>query len=299
MISNDQLARFEEQGYVIIDSPFTDAELDRAEAAWDRLHDPPGRPPHNEPDFLDLFQHPFFEEVAKRMLRASTVYMWHGLIAQERMPSDPPHPEPGAEWKRGCHIDVQATWEGFTATPRRTKAEIWLWLNDAPANRGAMRYLPGSHRSVMQIWSRILTPEHKAMLPRGHGVAPQIAPETRWFPEHVPDGDGAPWVEREPAAMVARRGQALAFTSAGLHSAWHNEDTVPRKAMATGWIARGVRAGIPAHHYEGVFRNHAEMHKLLRPERAHIVPEHPDFFFESPYTDKWPEMFHPDHAVET
>ena len=295
MITQAELDQFEEQGAVLLDTPFTTEQLDRAEAAWDRLLEEPGAiQVYEEPDFLDVFQHPFFEEVAKQMLRAEAVHLW-SLIPQDRMPTEPPYLDPKAEWKRGCHIDIQNTWEDFIATPRRTRLDIWLWLNDVPAHRGAMRILPGSHRSVMEIWSRILTPEHKAKLPRGHGLAPQVAPETKWFPEHVPDGEGPPWVERQPEAAVARRGQALAFSGTILHSAWHNEDAVPRKAMLTGWVAAGVPVGQPTHQHEGTLKNHPKIHRHLRPDRAHLVPEHPDCFFESPYADKWPEIFHPDH----
>ena len=37
MITDAQLTQYEEQGAVNIDSPFSEEQLDRAEAAWDRL----------------------------------------------------------------------------------------------------------------------------------------------------------------------------------------------------------------------------------------------------------------------
>jgi hypothetical protein len=52
------------------------------------------------------------------------------------------------------------------------RAELWFWVNVVPENRGAMRILPGSHRPIMEYWDRTLTPEHKAMLPRVHGLRP-------------------------------------------------------------------------------------------------------------------------------
>ena len=33
--------------------------------------------------------------------------------------------------------------------------------------------------------------------------------------------------------------------SSGLHSAWQNEDRVPRKAMLSPWVAEGVPCGLP------------------------------------------------------
>ena len=48
-----------------------------------------------------------------------------------------------AEWDSGCHIDWQITESDFLATPRRDLLNIWLWINDVPAHRAAMRILPG------------------------------------------------------------------------------------------------------------------------------------------------------------
>ncbi|MCE2441306.1 MAG: hypothetical protein J4F39_18020, partial [Candidatus Latescibacteria bacterium] len=58
-LTEAELRQYEELGAVTIDSPFTTEELDRAEAAWDRLTES-GRPHYEEPDYLDVFQHPFF-----------------------------------------------------------------------------------------------------------------------------------------------------------------------------------------------------------------------------------------------
>ena len=166
-----ELRKYEKEGAVIIDSPFTTEELDRAESAWDRLKES-GRPPYEDPDYVDVVQHPYFEEVAKKLLRADAVHLWWGLSPHERAPAKAPFASPGDQWTSGCHIDIQATWEDFMATPRRMRAELWFWVNDVPEHRGAMRILEGSHRPIMQHFSRVLTPEHKAMLPRVHGLRP-------------------------------------------------------------------------------------------------------------------------------
>ena len=59
MITDAQLTQYEEQGAVTIDSPFSEEQLDRAEAAWDRLK-ASGDPPYENPDYIDVVQHPFF-----------------------------------------------------------------------------------------------------------------------------------------------------------------------------------------------------------------------------------------------
>jgi len=101
---------------VTIDSPFTTEQLDRAEAAWDRLKQNGGEP-YEEPGYVDVIQHPYFEEVAKKLLRANAVHLWWGLAPHERAPTNPPYTNSRDQWARGCHVDIQATLEDFEAPP--------------------------------------------------------------------------------------------------------------------------------------------------------------------------------------
>ena len=86
------------------------------------------------------------------------------------------------------------------------------------------------------------------MLPRVHGLRPAAGAardrgvaETAW-PERLPPAPAGQklWVEQEPVPMTARRGQVLILCSSCLHSAWHNKDMVPRKAMGSSWAAATV-----------------------------------------------------------
>lgn len=290
-LTEEQLAQYERDGAVTIDTPFTEAELDRAEAAWDRIKQS-GNPPYEDPDYIEVMQHPYFEELAKDVLRAQGVHLWWGLAPHERGPASKPTDDPRQQWATGCHTDIQATWEDFTATPRRMRAELWFWLNDVPEDRGAMRILPGSHRPIMEYWSQVLTPQHKAMLPRVHGLRPApVSEKVPAYPEHVPDLADTPWVDHEPTPAVARRGQVLILCSSGLHSAWQNEDSVPRKAMGTAWVAEGVNCGLPKNQREALMDFFPKLRSKLDPARAHIVPEDFDWLFESDYEPKWPETF--------
>lgn len=294
-LTDANLAEYESQGAVTIDTPFTTEELDRAEAAWDRLK-ASGAPSYDDPDYVNTVQHPYFEEVAKKLLRAQAVQLWWGLAPHDRAPAPAPHGSTAEQWARGCHTDIQATWEDFNATPRRMRAELWLWLNDVPVNRGAMRILPGSHRPIMEYWSRVLTAEHKAELPRVHGLRPQpVTDKSPAFPEHVPDLTDTPWVEHEPKAFTAKRGQILILCSSSLHSAWQNEDTESRKAMGTAWVANGVRCGLPKNQRDGVVAFFPKLRARLNPERRHIVPEDFDWVIESGYEPRWEETFLPGH----
>jgi hypothetical protein len=298
MITDDQLAEFETQGAVTIDGPFTDEEIDRAEAAWDRIQ-ADGRPAYEEPAYVDVLQHPGLEALACKVLRARAAHLWWGLKPHNRGPVEPPWDSAREQWSKGCHTDIQVTWSDFTATPRRTRAELWLWLNDVPEDRGAMRILPGSHRPIMEWWDSVLTQEHKAQLPRVHGQRPSpVSPKAPAFPEHVPDLTDTPWIEQEPVPYTARRGQVLVLCSAALHSAWQNQDDVPRKSMPTSWIAGGVRGGLPANQRDDVLSFFPELRARLLPERAHIVPDDFDWLFESGYDPTWPELAARDGATD-
>ena len=287
------LETYERDGAVIIDTPFTEEELDRAEAAWDRIKES-GCAPYEDPGYIEVISHPYFEAVAKKVLRADSVHLWWGLSPHERAPSQAPFADYGEQWKNGSHIDIQATWEDFQATPRRMRAELWFWVNEVPRERGAMRILPGSHKPIMEHWSKILTPEHKAELPRVHGIRPVPGENHPAYPEYLPDLTDTPWLEQEPVPAVCRRGQVLVLCSGGLHSAWQNEDTVPRKGMGNSWVASGVSVGLPKNQRDGVMDYFPKLREKLPEDRKHIVPEDFDWIFESDYDPKWPEMFMPE-----
>ena len=126
-----------------------------------------------------------------------------GLGAHDRPPTALPeggYPSWQQEWAAGCHTDVQLTRSDWDATPRRNRmevraslqwlgfrrtrywhgcrypaltwcsprvrlcaAQIWLWLTDVPADRGAMRIIPGSMNHIM-VTERT-TKAHQSLLP--------------------------------------------------------------------------------------------------------------------------------------
>ena len=159
MITDEQVAAYERDGAVIIDGPFINQPdyLDYLEAGWDALHEPAGvktvdgesvglrrtaQEAYDEQAYVDCISNPWFEGVAKRVLRAEEVGLFWGLVGSS-LHARPPHQgeflSAEEQWARGLHIDIQATLEDFEATPRRARVELWHWVSDVPEHRGAMR----------------------------------------------------------------------------------------------------------------------------------------------------------------
>ena len=213
MLTPAQLEAYERDGAVTIDGPLSTAELDAAEAAWDRLQ-VTGDEPYTEPAYLSTIAHPWFEAAAQQLLRASQVHLWWGLSPHSRPPRcvlcglgsvpgdlraaqsvSSSHPvvhsdcltprrvapsltpqrlcgpeargvrthaichcltlreysqhiacKPRSQmWAEGCHIDIQATTSDWEATPRRTRVELWHWLNDVPIVKRYAKIVAHSH----------------------------------------------------------------------------------------------------------------------------------------------------------
>lgn len=241
-LSAVQVASFERDGVVTVDTPFTPEQIDAAEEAWDWLSPGEDSDPANpagvsrertdSPAFIATVSHPYLENAAKQLLRSRFVQLQE-TFPHERGPSAPPAegeqwPSWSELWSSGAHVDVQMTASDFDATPRREQLVMWLWLTEVTAENGAMRVLMGSHRPIQRHWERVLKPERLRILPRTHGLTPCPKPGGRTSgsrgTEGIPELSDTPWFEQRPTPQVARRGQMLIMTGSVLHctKAMHN-----------------------------------------------------------------------------
>jgi hypothetical protein len=257
MLGHQQLEAFEGDGFLLLESPLTPEQLDRAEDAFDRLivvrqvrsrasatdHPPSSRAYRSEvhafrnqdpaldlsaalavdEPFVELISHPWFEEVAKQLLRSDRVRLVELGPSQFRPGAGPAARRSAAEdrewWRKGAHIDLQVTTSDFNATPRRDILALWFWVGDVTTDMGAMRILPGSHRRINEHWETTLSPHHKAQLPRVHGVRPRPAETHNTYPEYLPEPHDFQYTECEPVPVAVKRGTAQFFTQSMLHSA--------------------------------------------------------------------------------
>jgi len=261
MITEQEIQQFSEMGAVTIDTPLTQQQLSAASAVFDRLlpfSEPEvGEEPRYrvsttctfyDPELLDIIQHPFFEQVAKRVLRADEIHFFQTAIVTT-------YPSPNTPFSFYQHVDVQYSLSNLDATPRYMVCTFFVWIDDVTAQRAPLMYRPGSHRLIAKY--RENQPEQKGSTPLVGGVML----------------DGLPALDyTEAIPVVARAGQATVLTTAMVHGASTNVDTVPRKAMVITFTAAGVEIGLPQNQAETKRAYDRKLKTLLRPERAHIVP---------------------------
>ena len=257
MITEQEIQQFSDLGAVTIDTPLTQQQLTAASAVFDRLLPGPGEKPRYrvsttctfyDPELLDIIQHPFFEEVAKRVLRADEVRFFQTAIVTT-------YPASNTPFSFDQHVDVQYCLSDLDATPRRMVCSYFLWIEDVTEKRAPLMYRPGSHRLIAK--ERESQPELKGGAAHVEGVSLARLPQLDYA---------------DPSPVVARAGQATVLTTAMVHGASINVDTLPRKAMVITFTAEGVEIGLPQNQADVKRDYDRELKKRLRPERAHIVP---------------------------
>lgn len=210
--ADEQVARFEEDGYLIIENAVPYETIERVRAAADRIVDegePAGRwigKPETAPRrveyrglfrlddaFMELLAPPTVFPLAVRILGPNIHMMSSQLVYQH--PGQPPQADNG-----GWHRDLIGSSEdlGYDATPRMAlRVGYYLTDVDEPGS-GVTLFVPGSHRL-------------REMLPLGPGsrdpesfIRPRVRPgdaviwENRTF--HAPERNVSPNVRK--AVMI-------------------------------------------------------------------------------------------------
>lgn len=243
-----------------IDTPLTAAQIAVASAALDRLLpfqalEPGLRPRYRvsrtcdffDEELLEILQHPFFEEVARRALQADQVRFFQTAIVTA-------YPEPDTPFRFEQHVDIQYSLSDLTAVPRRMICSYFLWISDVNEHRAPMMYRPGSHWLIARARAR--DPGLRESIPQVAGVSLAQLPALDYA---------------EPIPLVARAGQVSVLTTGMVHGASVNVDTVPRKGMVITFTAAGVEIGLPPDQAAQKREYDRELWRRLRPERRHIV----------------------------
>ena len=261
MLTDQQVEQFDQAGAVTVDSPLTRQQMSAATDAYDRLlpfKDPePGEQARYrlgnacqffDQELLDLIQHPFFEEIAKQVLRAKSVYFYLAAMAHT-------HPQPGAEWTFDQHTDVQYSLSDLNAIPKRMVCSFFLWISDVNNKRAPLVLRPGSHRLIAD-W-REKNPDLKEVTPRVVGTKLTELPDLPF---------------EEPAPVIAKSGQVSVLTTATVHGASLNVDTVPRKSLHITFTPEDVQVLLPPRQVELKRSFDVALRRRLRKDRLHIIP---------------------------
>ena len=261
MISGEEIRQFYETGAVTIDTPLTQEQICRGAAAVDELL--PWREPEEgeqpryrygrtcdffHPALLDLIQHPFFETVAQRVLKAPQVHFFQTALLVT-------HPHTEAPFSYHQHVDIQYCSDDFQTVPRNIVCSYFLWLSDVNEKRAPLMYRPSSHH---------LLAAHRQADPVLRGAVPCVAGVTL---AELPD---LPYTD--PMPVGAQAGQVTVLTTGMVHGASVNIDDRPRKALVITFRAAGADIGLPSEQARAKVQYDEQLKLLLRPERAYIVP---------------------------
>jgi hypothetical protein len=262
MITDQQIRQFLEVGAVTIDTPLSREQIAAASATVERLlpfQEPTeGQSPryrrsmtcsYYDPELIDIIQHPVFEEVARRVLKADAVHFFQTAILAN-------YPQPNTPFSFDQHVDIQYCLSDLQRVPLRFKCSYFLWLTDVNERRAPMMYRPGSHWLLAAERER--DPALRGVTPCVKGVGLTDLPALDYA---------------EPVPLTAKAGQVSVLTTSMVHGGSVNVDREPRKVMVITFIPAGVEIGLPPNQAAQKQIYDRQLRPLLRPERAHIVSD--------------------------
>ena len=253
-MTDKDVAQFDEAGYVTVDTPLTLEQIAATSAAMDRLLPFDGKNPrpsqtcnYDDPALVAIIQHPFFEAVAKQVLRTPSVRFFQTAILNA-------YPEPNTPFSFWQHVDIQYRRSDFDATPKRILCSFFLWLTDVNEKRAPMMVRPGSH---------LLLADWNQQEPAPDGYIPRVAPVMM---SQLP---ALPYAE--PIPLTATAGQVSVLTTAAVHGASVNVDTEPRRNFVLTFTASDVEIGLSLGEEKQKREYHRALRPLMRPDRRHIL----------------------------
>ncbi|MCE9592042.1 MAG: phytanoyl-CoA dioxygenase family protein [Planctomycetes bacterium] len=247
MMSPEQLAQMDRDGFVTIDTPFTPAEISAAASAADRAFGSRVEgflgTEFTDVELLHLMFHPFVEAVAKQMLRSSDV----GLRAVALRKTAPRQgAQPALE---GEHADIRFSAADLDSTPRGILCTILFWLTDVTPTRAPLMYRAGSHRQLAEHFGN----QPAAVAAHSLDKLPAIG-------------------YAQPTPLLARAGQISVGTTGVIHSGSINTDTSDRKVIFTQFQARGVTpVKFSDAQQTGYDQYMGTIRPLVEPSRRHLL----------------------------
>ena len=184
--------------------------------------------------------------------------------------------EDDSAWRRqrfiqgGGHVDAEYCIEHWGATPRQIYMQFWLCLQDWTEEKGALRIIPASHTLIAAANSALLEPPPSSSA-GVHGKPSSPSASDAGEREVLPEDVRGTLQQMESQPVLARRGQAVAFTPGLLHSASPNFTTGGVRRRLTFTYLPGAPGEALVGMREPATGLVAEMRKLLPAERRHLL----------------------------
>ncbi len=253
LIEQKHIDQFVYDGLTLIDDVFTNQEMLAASAGFDHLYSTGEKTNgitqyFHEPGLVDVLQHPNLEAAAKRILNANEVVLNSSACLFKR-------PEDVTEWKTQAeHVDIQFSIEEMEATPRRMLAMMMVFVDDLPEGRGNTFVRLGSHRVIAE-WLQ----ERGEEATKAQPIKFDDLPKGLTFTELTP--------------VVAKRGQAAAFSTAIVHCGSTNPDSQPRKVMFVNFCPLGMMKQTSGNHNLREVRSawREQLKESFREDRQHLL----------------------------
>ena len=271
-----QVAEYEQNGFLTLDTPVSEPELAAASDLFDELL-PLARPENDkpvrhrvgrnyvlEPELIRILERPFFEEVAKDLLYCDAVEVVNTAIRKT-------HPEPGAQFEVGEHTDITYALSDLNVVPRRMDVGFFIWISDVDEKCAPLTVRPRSHLQIAEYmgnqpqyiqepWNRndyVNVPDAYTV-PVGHGT----------YPGQWPDLEYRPLMP-----CVARAGQMTMLNPAMIHGASTNVGSTARKSLFIAFRPKGMIIGESKGRREGRKAYMPKLREVLSEGRKHIVAQ--------------------------
>ena len=268
ILSEKQVNRFDTDGAITVDGPFTPGEIEAAAKVMDEMlpyekskkddydatrvtrdiNSKGGKLyEYHNPALLNIYQHPFIEGAAKQLLYTGEV-TFNGLAMSKT------YPLRISKKVSIEHVDSKYRYSEIIARPRRIGVSSMIYLTDVTPDRAPIKIWLGSHIPIGKYYD-----EHPELIDTTGSWRPDLP--------DFPFGD--------PTIVLAKAGQITFFLSSLLHGASENTDTEARKVLYLGLKPLALEYTVPERNKSktelvNFFR---EMSDLLPANRRHLVPE--------------------------
>jgi ectoine hydroxylase-related dioxygenase (phytanoyl-CoA dioxygenase family) len=268
ILSEEQVNRFDRDGAVTVDGPFTAEEIKAAAKVMDEML------PYEEskkddydatrvtrdniskggklfeyynPALMNIYQHPFFEGAAQQLLYTDEI-TFNGFAMSKT------YPLRISKKVSAEHVDGKYRYSEIIARPRRIGISSMIYLTDVPPDRAPLKFWPGSHIPIGKYYD-----EHPELID-ADGSRRTDLPD-------FPYGD--------PSIVLAKAGEVTIFINSLLHGASENTDSEARKVMYLGLKPKALKYQIQKRAKEKtvIVNFFKEMSLRLPADRRHMIPE--------------------------